>query len=957
MTLACYTYVWYYGARLSQERFIVSYVPLHVHSIDSGSEGMMTVRELVQRAAFHGLGALALTDHRSTFGHFEFFREARRAGIKPVLGAEIQHASLVGAPGVYHLTVLAENEQGYRNLCAVVSRHSARDKEPHVTVEDLERHCAGLIVLTGCLKGEAAQAILHGNLARARDVVMKLVSVFGASNVFLEVMNHNEQEESLVSDQLRILSTKTRIPIVITNNDRFLQKEDAEHYRLARRIGRKRGEEEREASVQEYYLKREKDILPFFNDARDALERSGEIAERCTVDLSRAGRISFSAASNAQEALANMCRRRFTLTFHARPADERSQLKRRVDRELAVAGEERVADFLLFLRELFTTAVQRGIGLELMGGDLLESLVAHLLEITPLNPVDHGLVFESFSTARRGAIPFIELIISEERKERFIEIVKSLLPGYTPYFKVAREEMSLMTIAKETAEALDAPRELRDEISRILSFERRHGSLGALLDGSPAAQRLYSDEPRAKTILHAAYALQGKCHYFTFDTSKLVVAPAELEGLYSVVEGPGGERFAQLSSAAIEEVGGWAVGIQHSHFLSALEMTIKDVQGESALCQALRLFGGPERIRWTPDSLDDPHVFALLSSGDTEGIYLLESQGMRDHLARIKPSAFDELVNVISLYRPGPMEGRLWERYLENADKKGKVYLPHPSLAPVLAGTRGVLLYREQVREILGEAAGLRGSEAIAVERALWSKDSGDLMSARLAFMRGAMDAGLDEEDGQRVFDFLLHNIGFTHSKALSCAQASVSYRTAFLKSHLFERYFTALLNSNIDVKERRARYLEYLKERGVSVYPAGINAETAVYALDAGCIRAPLATVASLEKPEWEAIRAERSRGGDFSSLGDFLERMGSRLPVRAALDLVGAGAFDGSGESREELGEIVRSYYGGASGIGLAAAVESRPATARRKKESPRQTSLFDSGADDRSAKKGGV
>jgi len=955
--LACYTYVWYSHSGLLRERFGVSYVPLHVHSIDSGPDGMMTARELVSRAVFQGFPALALTDHRSTYGHFEFFREARKAGIKPVLGAEIQHASLVAAQGIYHLTVLAEDERGYRNLCAIVSRHSARDREPHVAIEDLERHSAGLIVLTGCLKGEAAQSILHGNLARAREAVMKLVSLFGASNVFLEIMNHNEPEESLVADHLRILSAKVRVPLVITNNDRYLQKEDAEYYRIARRINRKRGEGEGDASVQEHFLKREKDLLPFFKDARDALDSSGEIAERCTVDLSRSGRISFWTAPNPQEALVDMCRRRFLLTFHARPADERSHLMRLMERELAAAREERVSEFLIFLRELFTTAVEHGIGLELMGGDLLESLVAHLLEITPLNPVDHDLVFESFSPAKRGSIPSIDLILSEERKERFIAIVKALLPASTPLFKVTREEMSVMTIAKEAAEALEAPHELRDEISRILAFERRHGSLAALLDGSPAAQRLYSDEPRAKTILHAAYALQGKCHHFTLDTSKLVIVPSELEGLYSAVEGAGGERFAQLGSAAIEEAGGWAVGIQHSHFLSALEKTIEGVQNESALCQALHLFGGSERIRWTPDSLDDPHVFALLSSGDTEGVYLLESQGMRDHLARIKPSTFDELVNVISLYRPGPMDGGLWERYLENAGKKGKVYLPHPSLAPVLAGTRGVLLYREQVREILAEAAGLRGPEAIVVERALWSRDSGELVSARLAFMRGAMDAGLNEEDAQRVFDFLLHNIAFTHSKALSCAQASVSYRTAFLKAHLFERYFTALLNSNIDVKERRARYLDYLKERGVPVFPAGINTEEAAYTLENGRIRAPLATVVSLEKPEWEAIRADRSRGGDFSSLGDFLERMGSRIPVRAALDLVGAGAFDEAGESREELGEIVRSHYGGASGTGLAAAAESRAPGARRKKDSPKQISLFDSGVDDRSAKKRGA
>ncbi|MGD1049402.1 MAG: PHP domain-containing protein [Candidatus Krumholzibacteriaceae bacterium] len=369
------------------------YVPLHVHSTASGPEGIMGVREIVSRASFLGFGALAITDHRTTYGHFEFFEAARGAGIKPVLGAEIQHASLVSADGVFHLTVLAENGEGYRNLCALISRYSFREKEPHVGVELLERHRAGLIVLTGCLRGEAAQAILHGNLGRSRDVLARLEAIFGASNVFIEIMNHGRPEESLVADQLRDLSARAGIPCVITNNDRYLQREDAEYFRIARRIGRKKAEGEAEEPVQEYYLKRERELVPFFGDERGAFDRSGEIAARCAVDLPRPGRISFSSAPAPHDALIDMCRRRFVLAFHAKPADERSRVKRALERELALARDEELSGFFLFLRELFTSAGEQGIWLELMGSDLLESIIAHLLEISPLNPVDHDLVF------------------------------------------------------------------------------------------------------------------------------------------------------------------------------------------------------------------------------------------------------------------------------------------------------------------------------------------------------------------------------------------------------------------------------------------------------------------------------------------------------------------------------------------------------------------------------------
>lgn len=524
------------------------YVPLHVHSVYSGPEGILGIRDLVSRASFLGFPAIGLTDHRSTYGHFEFFDTARKAGIKPVFGAEIQHAPLAGSNGLFHLTVMAENEEGYRNLCALVSRRSTREKEAPVLPAELESNSAGIIALTGCLKGEASQAILHGNLGRARDVVLRLVEIFGASNVFLEIMNHLRPEEELVGEQLRVLSTKVNVPLVITNNDRYPHKEDAESFRLARRIARKKAEGEAEEPFLEYYLKRERDLVPLFGDMRAELDRSGEIADRCTVDLARSGRISFAGVANAQDALADMCRRRFLLAFHNRPADERTYLFRAMERELGVAREEGLGDFLIFLRELFSNAYAQGIWIELMGSDLLESVVAFLLEISPLNPIDHDLVFESFSASKRGSIPPVELIVSEQQKERLAVVIAALIPGFAPCFQIAQEEMSIVTIAKEIAEILGAAPELREELSRILSFERRHRSLASLLESSEAAQRLYNAEPLVKNALHAAYPLQGKILHFTLDTSRFVILPREIEGFYSVTANPG--ESASPSSAA-----------------------------------------------------------------------------------------------------------------------------------------------------------------------------------------------------------------------------------------------------------------------------------------------------------------------------------------------------------------------------------------------------------------------
>jgi DNA polymerase-3 subunit alpha len=930
----------------------VPYVPLHVHSVYSNGESLFTLADLVSRASFLGFGAVGLTDHGSTYGHYEFAEIARRAGIKPVFGAELQHASLAGAPGLYHLTVLAENNAGYRNLCSLVSLHSSRDRGGFVAAEELATHREGLIVLSGCIRGEAGQAVLHGTLGRARDVLLKLVEICGRGNFFVELMNHGTQQEALVAEQLVVLAGKADIGTVVTNNDRYGVKEDVGHYRISRLIGKKRPEDEAEPRAEEYYMKRERELRPLFAvGGDDVFERSGEIAERCAVDLPRAGRIAFSRLQNQDEALADRCRRRFKLAYHNRQPDERAHLARLVERELRSAREEGLAGFLLFMRQLVSQASARGIWIEIMGSPLLESVVAHCIEITPLDPADHDLFFESYSAAARGAPPPVEFITSEPKKEELVGIIDSLLPGYTPTYQMTREEMSLATIAKEVAEILGLPAELRGELARIRAFERRHRTLASLLAASPEVHRLYTAEPLARSALHAAYALQGRLFHATLDSSRIVILPREMDGFVSYVGGPAGDRFAKIGARAIESCGGWLIGIQHSHFLAAIAETVGLFRTRTGKDVASP---GPSDARqWMPPALDDSHVYALMGSGETEGVYLLESQGIKDHLMRIKPSSFDELVNIISLYRPGPLEGGLWEKYLENAEKKGKVFLPHPAIASILAHTRGVLLYREQVREILEETAGLRGADAVSVERALRERDSGELMAARLAFIRGAMDAGTNEEDAQRIFDYLLHAIAFTHSKALSCAQASVSYRTAYLKAHAFERYFTALLNSNLGVKERLQRYLKYVRTKSVPVVPCGINADAVAFAYEEGAVRAPLHAVVAFEKGEWEAIVEERIWKGDFATLSDFLDRMKGRVSEGTVLELVGNGVFDDSGSSRDYLRSLCREFFHAEGGAAAAPAAPPRQGRGRKRRETDRQISLFDAESE---AKPGG-
>jgi len=371
---------------------------------------------------------------------------------------------------------------------------------------------------------------------------------------------------------------------------------------------------------------------------------------------------------------------------------------------------------------------------------------------------------------------------------------------------------------------------------------------------------------------------------------------------------------------------------------------VRELRGMEGAGAAL---GGGEGFmeRWMPEALDDPQTFALISSGDTTGVYLLESRGIRDLLVKIEPRDFDELINVISLYRPAPLEGRLWERYVENAEKKGKVFLPHPLLAASLESTRGLLLYEEQVREILAYTAGLECDRALVVERALKNRDAGELLSARLEYIRGAMDRRVDEEDAQKIFDFLLHNISYTHSKALSCSQAYMGYRTAFLKAHYFERYFAALLNSNMGVRDRLKRYMDYLEDKGMEILPAEINTSGVLYGLEGEAIRAPLLMSGSPDASELREIVSEREREGLFENLEDFLRRTYERVSMKTALELAEEGAFDAFSMSRKDLAARCREYYEGGGRSGLFSRASYRVAGTGKKKQQPEsQLSLFD-------------
>ncbi len=916
----------------------MAYVPLHVHTINSPYAGMMTPLELVEAASRKNFSAVAITDQWNTYSHHEFSTLAKESGIRPVLGMEACHSSLTGREDLYHLTLLAEDDQGYENLLSLEAGHYQKKNSRYVTENELARFSGGIIALSGSINGEASQSVVHGNLGRVKKVVQRLLEIYGKNNFFIELMSHNSEREWFVCENMTELARKSGIATVVTNNDRFVSKDEFEYFAALRKMANEDERQEERKSWEDYFLKERKDLEPYFYTIERALDASGEIAERCEVKLRKNYRLDFSPSIDPADRLSEKCYRRLQLSYFNLPASELEDLKSSLTSELESARNENMSGFILFLAKFFYRCANQGIPIEIVGGNIQESFIAYLMGITLLNPLENGLVFECFCPMEDSSYPSLEFIKGTSNREAIFDTIRSIIPDCEIYFHMVREEMSFARIIREICRVLGVEKSVIKELSSALSQVKRNADLAVMLDGSKQLSAIYGGNGLVRKAFHIATHLRGRITSFNMNSARVIVLPKAAAGQIGIIAGEPEENFLMCDMNIIDECGGWSFYLHRSYILTAIVRALRTIDiseggkgdSESAL----------ERMGDIP--LDDRETYHMVSSGDTIGVYLLESQGIRDLVTKIKPEDFEQLVNAISLYRPAPLEGGLWKTYVEEENKKGMVYLPHSLLKPILDKTRGVLLYREQVRRIIETTAGLRGRDEFDVEEALIQRESTELRKARLNFIRGAIEKGIDEKGGQKVFDFLLKNVKYTHDKSLSSPRAYLSYRSAFLKAHYFRDYFAALLDVYRDSHERKKKYSEYLEEKGGSVLSADINSSYQEYIAENGDVRAPMSETKVLSREEELSIIEERDSSGIFESIEDFVER----LPVisqQTILEMIDRGLFGSLGGDEGGMkDECIRIFE--SRKIEKKREPHPRPSANSRRKKAPGQLSLFE-------------
>jgi len=880
----------------------VVYIPLHVHTVYSPYESLITIEELVSRASFLEFPAIGITDHWSTYGHFEFYRLAKEHGIKPVFGCEVCHRSLTGDEEFFHLTILAENDEGYKNLTRLVSLHFTKSNGRYVTVDELNENSLGLIVLTGCMKAQIVRAIDSGRGADARKALERIVEIFGAGNVYVELMNHGMKKQFSINEKLVQLAGEMGIKTIVTNNDRFIDKKDVSAFIEMLRLADKPHLSEYEGYFEELYLKKHSELRKYYFAYEDALDRCLEVADRCTVELGDKFHVFFDSFAEADYAIADLARRRYILSYHGIDGDHK--YKRRLEKELDHLKKRRLTPFIFFLFRLFQRARGEGIHVEVSSGELLRSFICYLLELVPLDPVTYGFKFDTAIDKELDSSTTVELILPVDMKERFIEIAEGLTGEGRLFFDMTREEMSMQAIVSKLCDIYRIKESIRKVILAELSFHSSALKLGEFLDSSDQASRLYLSDGDLRYVLRTAFSLKGKIIHLVMNSSKVVILPEGISASMSRVKGKGNVDFLMLDQRSISSLRFWVFGLQQSRFLTAIEETSRML-----LSRRGRDGKREKRSFLKPVNLNDAKTFKMISEGDTEGVYFLEGRGIKELLVRAKPRNFGELVNCIALYKPSTIGAGLWKRYVGEVEVRGDWHDKNNAVDKVLKRTKGILLFDNQIEEMLVNVAGLPENEASEIAAELKTKGAGT-PSIRLKFINCAMDKGVSEEEAEKVFDFIEKHMGFVQNEADTSIQAYMSYRTAYLKANHFLEYFVALLNSYTGISERQTNYISYLESRGVKLLGIDINKSGYEFVIEEEAIRYPISFLHGVDRNSLLLILEERKKGGDFSSLEDFMDRVGVEVKAGVIETLIDSGAFDWTGSDRGRMKDYCRRY-----------------------------------------------
>lgn len=867
------------------------FVHLHVHTEYSLLDGAGRIEELVGEAKKLGMSALAITDHGAMYGVVPFYQACLNQGIKPIIGCEMYMASgdYRDRPSpreqkICHQLLLAETTEGYRNLLRLTTEahlHGFHYK-PRIDKKLLRRFSEGLIATSSCLSGEIPRAILEGDLTKARLLIEEYVDIFGRDRFFFELQDHGLPEQQKVNRQLIAWSREMGIPLVATNDVHYVRREDHAMHDclLCIGTGRKLADESRlRFPSDSFYLKSGEEMKRFFSHVPEALENTARIAERCQVEIPLGMRLvprfPVPGDMTAKDYLRMLC----LDGLRERYGEVTEEAKARLDYELEIIDRMGFNDYFLVVWDFVRFAHEAGIAVGPGRGSAAGSLVAYVLRITDIDPIRYQLLFERFLNPERVTMPDIDLDFNYERRDEVIRYVVDKYGADRVAQIITFGTMAPRAAVRDAGRVMGLPYKAVDQAAKLIPAQPGM-TLKRAFAMEPELKRMVQ-QSEIRELFSVVRKIEGMPRHVSTHAAGVVISNEPLTNHVPLQEGTDGIPLTQYPMEVLEEI-----GLLKVDFLGLRNLTVI----EKAL-QLIRTGRGTE-VNFAQTEYDDPATYELLASGETTGVFQLESAGMRKVLRELKPSNFEDLIAVLALYRPGPMEQI--PRFIRAKQGLEKVDYPHPDLEAILKNTYGIIVYQEQIMQIAAKMAGFSLGQADLLRRAV-SKKKKDLLAAqRKAFVEGCINRGYSEEVGHRVYDLIVRFADYGFNRSHSAAYGVLAYQTAYLKRHYPLEFMAALLATVVGNQSKLAEYIDETRRMGIPVLPPDIQKSGVSFTVENGAIRFGLAAVKNVGTLAIENILKEREEK-PFADLLDLCRRVDLRLCNRRVMDaLIRCGALD---------------------------------------------------------------
>ena len=890
----------------------MNFTHLHVHTEYSLLDGSNKINEYVSRVKELGMKSAAITDHGVMFGCIDFYKAAKAAGIKPILGCEVYVA-----PGsrfdkekgkeedrYYHLVLLAETQEGYQNLIKIVSYGFVDGfyYKPRVDMELLEQYHEGIIALSACLAGEVARNLARGFYEEGKEAALRYEKVFGKGNFFLELQDHGIPEQRQVNHELIRMSRETGIELVATNDVHYTYSSDAEAHDilLCVQTGKSLKDENRmRYEGGQYYVKSEEEMRRLFPYAPEAIENTGKIAERCNVEIefgvTKLPKFDVPDGYTAWEYLNKLCFE----GLDKRYTDNKEELKKRLNYELGVIKDMGYVDYFLIVWDFIRYAREQGIMVGPGRGSAAGSLVSYTLGITKLDPIKYDLLFERFLNPERVSMPDIDVDFCFERRQEVIDYVVEKYGKDQVVQIVTFGTMAARGVIKDVGRVMDVPYVQCDTIAKMIPQELNI-TIDKAMKANPELKKIYETDETVRKLIDMSRRLEGLPRHTSMHAAGVVISQKPVMEYVPLSRGSDGSLVTQFTMTTLEEL-----GLLKMDFLGLRTLTV--------IQNAEKLVRRDKGIELDMDKIDyeDKKVYGMLGAGKTEGVFQLESTGMKNFMKELKPGNLEDIIAGLSLYRPGPMD--FIPQYIKGKNNPDEIHYDCPELEPILKATYGCIVYQEQVMQIVRSLGGYTLGRSDLVRRAMSKKKASVMEKERQNFVYGneeegvpgCIHRGISEKTANKIYDDMIDFAKYAFNKSHAAAYAVVSYQTAFLKYYYPVEYMAALMTSVIHNPSKVAEYILSSRKMKIEILPPDINFGESEFSADHGAIRYGLSAIKSLGAPMIRAIVEERKENGKYQSLRDFIERMSGReLNKRAIENLIKAGALDQvAGNRRQKL------------------------------------------------------